>query len=235
MRKASKLLTCTAALSALMLSPLAFSYEAGDIVFRAGITTVDPDDSSDNVAINGQTLSLSGGTSELSVEDDTQLGLTLEYFFSKNLGLELLASTPFTHDANGEGELSGISVAEAKQLPPTLSLVYHFDGLGAFEPYVGAGINYTIFFDEDIDSEAATALEAIAGLTGGDVELDDSVGLALQVGFDYHINDKWLVNASVRYINIETEAEITFDDGTVISSDIDIDPYVWTISAGYKF
>lgn len=235
MRMASKIFTCTAAISALFLSPLSFSYEAGDIAFRAGVTLVEPDESSDLVLINGETLSLDGGTSELGVDPDTQLGLTVEYFLTKNWGIELLASTPFTHDAEGQGELAGLTIAEATQLPPTLNLMYHFDNFGKFEPYVGAGINYTIFFDEEIDSEAATALESIAGLTGGDVELDDSVGLAVQVGFDFHVDDHWLINASVRYIDIETEAEITFDDGTLISADVDIDPYVYTISAGYKF
>lgn len=235
MKMASKILTCTAAISALFLSPLSFSYEAGDFAVRAGVTLVDPDESSDLVEANGATLSLAGGTSELGVDPDTQLGLTFEYFLTKNWGIELLASTPFTHDAEGQGELAGLKIAEATQLPPTLSVMYHFDQFGKFEPYVGAGINYTIFFDEDIASEGANAIEAITGLTGGDVELDDSVGLALQVGFDYHVDEHWLLNASVRYIDLETEAEITFDGGTVVSADIDIDPYVYTLAVGYKF
>jgi len=57
----------------------------------------------------------------------------------------------------------------------------------------------------------------------------------LQAGFDYHLNDQWLVNASVRWIDIDTEAEIKFDNGAKINADVDIDPYVYTVSVGYKF
>ena len=64
----------------------------------------------------------------------------------------------------------------------------------AFQPYVGIGVNYTAFFDEGVSSD----LEAAFG--SGDLELDDSIGLAAQVGFDYAIDEHWLLNASVWYI-----------------------------------
>ena len=124
MKLAKKALTITTALSAIALAPLATAYEAGDIAFRVGVAHVAPDASSDNVTLDGATLSLAGGTSQVDVDSETQLGLTLEYFITDNMGIELLASTPFTHTAEGEGELAGLDILDATHLPPTLSFVY---------------------------------------------------------------------------------------------------------------
>ena len=110
------------------------------------------------------------------------------------------------------------------------------------QPYVGAGINYTIFFEEDVTAE----LEELTGVladAGGPVplelEVDDSVGLALQAGVDVVLDEKWHVNASVRWIDIDTDAEFTspaLDGATVITvDDVEIDPYVYQINVGYKF
>lgn len=67
----------------------------------------------------------------------------------ENIAIELLAATPFSHDIKGTGALAGVGkVGETKQLPPTLSVQYHFSPKASVRPYVGAGINYTIFFSE---------------------------------------------------------------------------------------
>ncbi len=230
---ASVLLAITASASANLVQ----AYDSGDIVVRAGATLVDPRESSDAVALNGSESVLNGvlgSSTELGVDSDTQLGLTLSYMLTPSWSLELLAATPFSHDASGKGALAGLDIAEAKQLPPTLSAVYHFDTGSALQPYIGLGLNYTAFFEEDLTSEA-DATFATLGLTGGSVELEDSWGLALQVGADYHINERWLLNASVRWIDIDTEAEIAFDSGDKLSADVEIDPYVYTLAIGYKF
>lgn len=232
MNAATKL-SSVIALSAALTAP-AFAYEAGDFIVRAGATTVDPQESSDAVELNGNVLSLGGGTSSLGVDSSTQLGLNFSYMLNQNWAVELLAATPFEHTATGTGELKGLDVADIKHLPPTLMAIYYFDSQSKFKPYVGGGINYTIFFDEDLTSEADTTLSSL-GLTGGDVELDDSWGLSFQVGADYEINNNWHVNASVRWIDIDTEAKIKFDGGHEITNDLEVDPYVYTVSVGYKF
>lgn len=231
--KQSKTLHVITFVSTLALSIPTLAYEAGDIILRAGVTNVSPSEDSSKLALNGSTLSLSGGNSELRVDDNTQIGLTGTYMLSSELGIELLAATPFQHTASGSGELSGLDIADIKHLPPTLSAVYYFQSEQVFKPYVGIGINFTIFFDEDLTTEANGALAGL-GLSGGNIELDNSWGLALQAGFDYALNDKWLINTSVRWISIETEAKITFDSGDKLSADIDIDPWVYTLSVAYK-
>jgi len=149
--------------------------------------------------------------------DSTTLGATFVYMMSNNLGFEVLAALPFEHDITVEGMGK---VGSTKQLPPTVSVQYYFNPEEKFRPYVGAGLNYTIFFND-------TTIDAL----GGDLELDDSFGLAAQVGFDYDIDANWFLNADIRYINIETTAEIV----AVGSSDVDINPTVISVGVGYKF
>ena len=230
----------SALVAAMAFSGAVSAYEEGDIVVRVGVTTVVPQDSSDLLAFNGSEAGLSaaigGGNAGLEVDSSTQLGLTAEYMFSNKWGVELLAATPFEHDADGTGKLSGLDIGEAKQLPPTLSAIYHFDTVEKLQPYVGIGINYTIFFDEEVTDEAQAVFIGInPGLTGADLELENSIGLSVQIGTDYHISDNVSLNASVRWIDIETEAEITFDSGDKISADVSIDPIVYTVAVGYKF
>ena len=91
-----------------------------------------------------------------------------------------------------------------------------------------------MFFSENLTNQANAAFDSL-GLTGGNLDMDDSWGVALQVGADYNIRDNWWLNASVRWIDISTSADITFDDGTRVSSDMDLDPFVYSIMVGYSF
>lgn len=178
--------------------------------------------------MNGTVLA---GT-EAEVDDDTQLGLTFTYMLANHIGVGLLAATPFDHDIKADLGAAKVDAGSAKQLPPTVTLQYFpMDSSAKFQPYVGVGVNYTKFFDEDVDSELETAL----GETGGDLELDDSLGWSAQIGFDYEIDEHWLLNASIWYINLETDAKFKFDSGTVVKADVDVDPLVYMIGIGYKF
>ena len=200
-----------------------FAYEAGDIIIHAGVASVQPDESSSALEINGTTAPGTGA----GVDGDEQLGLTGTYMLTSNIGIGLLAATPFEHDISANG--LGLEAGDTKQLPPTLTLQYFpMEASSAFQPYVGIGVNYTAFFDEGVSSD----LEAAFG--SGDLELDDSIGLAAQVGFDYAIDEHWLLNASVWYIDIDTEADFKFD-AVRIQADVDIDPWVYMVGVGYKF
>jgi len=197
-------------------------WRKGSLIIRAGAASVQPDDSSSTV----------GGIpdSGVSVKSNTQLGLTGSYFLSDNLAIGLLASTPFSHDISGTGSLAGLGkVANAKQLPPTLTLQYHFTGSSRAKPYIGAGLNYTLFFDE-----SATA--SLEGALGGptDVSLDGSFGFAVEAGADIALANEWYLNLSVWYIDIDTTADVT-TGGTTLSVDVDIDPLVWMLGVGKRF
>ena len=88
---------------------------------------------------------------------------------------------------------------------------YPRGGKHGWQPYLGFGVNYTVFFDEDVDNQL---IETLGALTDGavddaDLDLDDSFGLAGQVGVDIPFGENWAFNAGVWYIDIETTAEIT--------------------------
>lgn len=215
------------AITAALFSPLAVSHQAGDILVRAGATTVAPDESTSNILAGGSDLGVA-----LNIDNNTQLGLNVAYFVTDNINLELLAATPFTHDVTfsvSDPLGTGNQLGEVTHLPPTVTVNYYFNDAAAdFQPYVGAGINYTLIYDE-----AFTGANRNAGLS--DLSLDNSLGLSAQVGMDYMIDQTWHVNASVRWIDIDTEA--TFDVGGAEGrvGDIEIDPWVYTVSVGYTF
>jgi outer membrane protein len=191
------------------------AHQAGDIIVRAGAVMVAPNESSPVVA----------NIAEFEVSNNTQLGLNFGYMLTDNIGIELLAATPFSHDIS-LGALG--KIAETKQLPPTLVVQYYFGSSDSkFRPYIGAGVNFTNFFDNEFNQDAKDA-----GLS--DLSLANSWGVAAQVGMDYQVNKNWLVNASVWYAQISTD--VNFNLGAdAVKVETDIDPWVYMVSIGYIF
>ncbi len=208
------------------------AHEKGDWIVRAGAVVVNPDDSSETIDVAG-IVTLPG----VDVGNETQIGITGAYMLREKVGIELLAATPFTHKIKLTG--LGVNAGDTKQLPPTVMLQYYLgDSSSKFTPYIGLGINTTIFFEEDVDDELNLALDGIVGLPPGSVDADLSLkqswGWSAQIGFDYMVNDKWLINGAVWYTDIETEAKIKTAIATV-KFDVDIDPFVYMLSVGYRF
>jgi len=214
--------TILALSTSLLALPMAASaYEKGDILLKVGTATVDPDSNSDDID------QIAGAS--VSADNETQLGISGTYMLSGKLGIEVLAATPFSHDITGVGGLAGADIGEIKHLPPTVSAQYYFlGGNGKFQPYVGAGLNYTIFFSEDVGAGAA-------GLGYSKLKLDNSIGLAAQIGADYQINKQWFLNASAMYADIDTDATLTGAGQPTLTVDYDLDPWVYRLNVGYKF
>ncbi len=192
---------------ALMIAAPAMAHEEGSWVLRAGVGMVAPE--SNNLDLGP------GGTIE--VDDGTSLTLTGTYMFTQNWAFDILAAWPFSHDI----ELGGVKVAETDHLPPTFSVQYHFLPDGKFQPYFGAGLNYTTFFSTDTTGPLAASR----------LSLDDSFGLAAQLGADVALQNDWVINFDFRYINIETDAKL---DGVKLGT-VDINPFVYSISVGKRF
>ncbi|WP_299962782.1 OmpW family outer membrane protein [uncultured Roseobacter sp.] len=189
--------------SALTISAVpALAQSQGDWTFGLGVGSVDP--KSDNGTVAGV---------EADIASDEAITFTLEYFIRDNIGIELLAATPFEHDIS----LPGVGEASTKHLPPTLSLNYHFQNASAWKPYVGLGINYTTFFEEETEL--------------GTLELDDSFGLAVQAGLDYQIDDARALRLNLRWFDIDTDAEL---DGADIGT-AEIDPLFFGVSYVLRF
>ncbi|PKM27491.1 MAG: outer membrane protein OmpW [Gammaproteobacteria bacterium HGW-Gammaproteobacteria-13] len=222
----------TASLLALAIAaPLAHAHQAGDIIVRAGAITVDPQESSSDIWVGALGTDVAG--TKATLDSDTQLGLNFAYMLTNNIGIELLAATPFSHNVGVKGMPGGFAglngkLGELKHLPPTLSVLYYpLDASSAFQPYVGAGINYTWFFDTKLSSEAEGK-----GFSG--LDMKDSWGLAAQVGMDYMLTDNIMLNAQVRYIDIDTTGT-THILGDKVKVDVDVDPFVYMVGLGYKF
>jgi outer membrane protein len=226
----------SASLFALALAaPLAHAHEAGDIIVRAGAITVNPKADSSSVKVDQGPLAGANLGGKATMNSDTQLGLNFAYMLNNNWGIELLAATPFEHNVN----LKDTSLAAAngrlgtlKHLPPTLSVVYYpLDHKSVFQPYVGAGINYTWIYDEQLSSEAQSN-----GFSN--FKADNSWGMAFQVGADYMITDNIMLNAQVRYIDIDTTATVENNavaPGTRAKVDVNVDPFIYMVGLGYKF
>ena len=217
-----------AALAACLIATPAMAQKAGDWLVRFGPAAVLPNDDSGDV----EPLDDLNFDTGVEVEDGYSLAVTITYMLKDNVGLELLGALPFEHDIKGEKDLDGVDIATVEHLPPTLAVTYFFQSDSNVRPYVGAGINYTTFVEEDVDSE----LDALVG-GDADIELDDSVGLAVVGGVDVDINDNWYFNASLWYIDIETEAEVDTPNFAVdeLEVDVDIDPWVVMLGVGTSF
>lgn len=183
--------------------------EAGDWLFRIGGTNVAPKSSNNDL---------------VEVDDGASLSFTISYFLADNWAVEVLAALPFSHDIELDG---GPRVGDTKHLPPTVSAQYHFAPNNNIRPYVGVGLNYTIFFEEDTTGP----------LAGTDLELDSSIGLAAQVGVDFDIGENLFLNTEIRYMDIDTDAKVknlpgggTLDVGTV-----EIDPITYAVNIGFRF
>ncbi|HLS98827.1 MAG TPA: OmpW family outer membrane protein [Porticoccaceae bacterium] len=217
--------------AAAFASHQASAYEASDIILRVGAATVAPDESSSELSSPALGGRVAG--SSASVDDNTQLGITGTWMLTPNLGLGLLAATPFEHDVEantGVLSLGTVDAGSVKHLPPTLTVQYFPMGSGsAIQPYLGAGLNYTTFFSESVAGE----LESVLG--DGSLTLDDSWGLALEAGIDMALGDNWLLNAAVWYLDIDTTATFRFDSGVRVKTDVDIDPWVYALTLGYRF
>lgn len=194
---------------------MASAHQAGDFFMRAGSATVRPTEGSDNVL----------GMGSFDVDNNTQLGLTFTWMATDNIGIELLAATPFRHKV---GLAATGTLATVRQLPPTLMAQYYFfDNNSKLQPYVGAGINYTTFYDTDFNQTGRDA-----GLS--DLSVKDSWGVAGQVGLDYEIDQDWMLNMSVWYMDIETEVKFKAG-GQQQNIDTRIDPWVFFFGVGYRF
>lgn len=215
---------------ALGIPVVAEAHQAGDIIVRAGAATTAPNEDSGNLKLDG---AKAPGT-KATLDSDTQLGLTFAYMLTDHVGVELLAATPFQHTVGVKGLGPGLDgkLADVKQLPPTLSLQYYpLDANSRLQPYAGVGVNYTWFYDENLSSNRKAQ-----GMNN--LSLKNSWGWAGQVGMDYMLTDKIMVNAAVWYVDIDTQATLDGPSALGVGRtkvSVDVDPWVYMVGFGYKF
>jgi outer membrane protein len=153
----------------------------------------------------------------LDVKDQWAPELDFTYFITKNWTTELILAT-----TRHEVTLNGTSLGKVSVLPPTLTLQYRFSELGAFQPYLGGGLNISWFYNDGLQLPNGTKLSVDS----------TSIGGALQGGFDYEFTKNWVVNLDVKYIWMSTD--VTLPGGTNLTN-LKINPWVYGIGIGYKF
>ena len=203
-------LMAATALTALAVSAPA-SAEQGDFLVRARAVYITPDESAET-SIGG----------DIDIGTDVVPELDFTYFVTDKFALELILATN-EHSVAAIGTAAGdVPLGDITLLPPTLTLQYHPLAGETFSPYIGAGINYTLFYDADLP----------AGGIITDIDYDASIGFALQAGFDVMLNDNWFFNVDAKRLWLNTDVDL---NGGTITADVDIDPWIFGAGFGFKF
>lgn len=195
---------------------------AGDVLMRVRTIMVAPNERSGDVlpAFPGE---------KVGVDNSFMPEVDATYMASDHIGFELIASTT-KHRADGRSGTTGSvgRLASTWVLPPTLTAQYHFAPTSTVRPYVGAGLNYTIFWNE----EASAGLEEAVGQTR--VHMNDSFGWAVQAGVDVDITPKVFVNLDVKYIDIDTDARLQTAAIGAQQVRLHVDPLVVGVGLGIR-
>jgi outer membrane protein len=192
-----------AALAAALVIPAVNAQDTGNWIVRARAVNLDPankDSSGNGIEVNSKVIP------EVDVS----------YFFSPNLALELVLTVPQKHTVSAVDSVR-VDIGTVKHLPPTLTVQYHFTGLGNFRPYLGAGLNYTHFSSVNLPA-------------GFDIKRN-STGLAFQAGVDVPLGGGWLLNADLKKVQISTKVQV---EGAEIGK-FKIDPVLFGIGVGKRF
>ena len=196
--------------------------EAGDVLLRVRGIMVSPTEKSSGITPTFPAEHVSLGNSVMPEID-------LTYMASDHIGFELIAATTKHSAAGVTGTTGGIGkLASTWVLPPTLTAQYHFNPKGAVRPYVGAGVNYSIFWDE----KASDGLVKAVGPTK--VHMSDSVGWAAQAGIDIDVSPRMFLNLDVKYIDMSTDARLTTTAIGTQRVHVDINPVVVGVGVGFR-
>jgi outer membrane protein len=168
---------------------------------------------------NGQTDTVS--TANVKAKNQLIPEFDISYFFTKNIAAELVLTWP--QQVNITAGPGNTNVGKISALPPSLLIQYHFTDLGAFKPYIGAGVNYTIFGNR----------QNFPGL-GNSVQVDqNSVGFVAQVGTDYMFDKNWGMNLDLKYATMSTN--VTTVQGNNNLGKLTLNPFMPAIGVTYKF
>lgn len=190
-----------------LFADAAMAQEQSPWLVRARAVYLDPADKSEPVAGVG-------ASDRLTVSSKTIPELDIAYFFTPNIAAELVLTYPQKHSVY----LDGDKIGTFKHLPPTLLAQYHFAPQAVLSPYLGAGVNYTRM--------------SSVKLLGGSGGLEShGVGLALQAGLDYKVDQHWSLNADLKKVQIRSDVYI--DSARV--SKVKVDPVMLGAGVGYRF
>jgi outer membrane protein len=153
--------------------------------------------------------------------------LDITYFFTENYAAELILGTA-KHDVQAINTAAGdVNLGSVWLLPPTLTAQYHFytSDKKVFKPYIGAGVNYTLFYNVKSGDVA-------------DVSYDNALGYAAQLGFDLMLDETFFINVDVKRLFLSTDVSVDASNlapGLIIPAEVDINPWLVGVGVGMKF
>ncbi len=214
------------AVGAALAIPGQVAARSGDVQLKLLGTLVAPDGKLKDVELDR--IGLPAGT-KTKANDNVIPTIAIEYFLSDNISIETIAGVT-QHDVDGRGALNGATlVSDAKIVPATLTLKYHFGKEGGIQPYVGAGPSYFIFIDE---KPGATT----RSLGATRQKMGDKVGAALQAGIDIPVNDKGLtVTFDAKRYFMRPTARWFAGATEVLRTTHKLDPWVISAGVGFRF
>lgn len=173
----------------------------------------------------------------LDVQDVQTLYIAYVREFFHHLDLELAFGVPPLTKTEGRGPASlgsvpysGQIISTARWFAPSLVANYVFlSPEHKLRPYIGAGINYTSFYDR-----ASTAIGN--ELSGGPtrLSLSHSVGPVGTVGLSYHFTARWGVFASYSFSEVQTNL-VADTAGVIRTTHVSFAPQALVIAAGFSF
>jgi len=218
--------------------------EAGDIVVRLRATHISADESSSLGATTAANYNLATAqalygsstatTAELRVDSNTIPEIDFSYYITKNIAAELILAAGTRHDVKITGSTANPTtnnpnLGSVNLLPPTLTAQWHFNPDQTIDPYVGAGLSYVRAMDNSLNySNNATGSLPIRISR-------NSIGPAIQAGFDYNLENKWLLNFDVKKIWFDTKVEANTGTGWTKIDQLDVNPWVVSVGFGRKF
>ena len=185
----------------------------GDILLNVRITDVAPQGTDPITTLAGAATGLRADTTY-----DVMPTIGLTYFFTDNIAAEVIAGTT-NHSVKAKGPGVDLKIKETWVLPPIVTLQYHFAPQSRVSPYVGAGINYMLFYSGEDKNGFA-------------LKIKDGFGAALQAGVDVALQGKWSLNLDAKKVFFDTKAVDKFNG---VKSKVTLDPWVLSAGFGYRF
>ena len=211
---------------ALVAGSAAQAQSAGTWMARVGATGIYPQVSS------GDLSPPAWPNTQTDVSSDWSLGGGITYMITDNWSVDLPLALPFTHTLTGAGAIAGVgTIGTAKALPATLFAQYRFgDAKAAFRPYLGAGLTYAYFYDEN----ATNTLNALSGGTPSNpttFSIQSKWAVGVQAGATYSFNERWFLDGVVGYTWLKNTTTLS----TGQTQPMTLNPVSVAIAVGYRF